>query len=86
MKKWILCLPIGIVAIGCGDTGDVPTEPAKPASPTASTTPVAPAPAPGTMNSGVPAQVPQPQNTGEAIRANPNLPPAAKDALMGKGR
>lgn len=72
MKKLILCLPLGLLAIGCGDTGDVPTEPAKPAA-----APVAAAPDPNT-----PAQ---PQNTGEALRTNTALPPAAKEALMGKG-
>lgn len=72
MKKLLLCLPLGLVALGCGDTGDVPTQSAK-------TAPTNAAPA----DAGPAAQ---PQNTGEALRNNPNLPPAAKEALMGKGR
>lgn len=74
LKKCLALTPLILVAIGC-NSGDVPIEQAKPAPNAQAANPT---------SDGAPQN--QPQNTSQAISGNQNLPPAAKDALMGKGR
>jgi len=72
VNKFLALSLFAALALGC-NSGDVPTENV---------------PTTNTVSQGqqAPTNPGQPQNMSQAIEGNPNLPPAAKNALMGKGK